>query len=96
MVLRIHPVADLTFAQAAPTREPAPETAKISDAAKYVPPTREVLDLMVAVRSRISPGSWETPAHISGQGRNLVVYQTPEVQHAVASYLQRLRVDLQK
>jgi len=94
MVLRIHPVADLTAGPDAPASQP--KTAEISGVAEHVPPTRSVLVLVADVRTQVSPGSWATPAHLSGQGRNLVVYQTPALQAAVASYLEKLRVSLRK
>ena len=94
MVLRIHPVADLTAGPEAPASEP--ETAEIAGVAEHVPPTEAVLALVVDVRRQVSPGSWATPAHLSGQGNTLVVYQTPALQDAVASYLEKMRASLRR
>lgn len=89
MVLRIHPVADLTPGKAVPEQEPEP--AGISGEAEVVQPSPAVIELVVDIRNQVFPASWTAPAHISGQGRNLVVYQTPKIQDAVASHLEKLR-----
>ena len=95
MTLRIHPVADLG---PPPAREPAAdsdeEVAEISGVARYVPPADFVRALVEEIRAKVEPQSWkQEDAVLSGQGKNVVVYNTASVQIHVARYLEELRAE---
>ncbi len=100
LVLRIHPVADLTlgltdFIPPQITQvgvSDDTDTPLFGGQAEEAPqPYGTIEELMELVRGAVGQGSWEDPATISSQGKNLVIYNSPEVQNRVSRFLDDLR-----
>jgi len=100
MVLRIHPVADLTlgltdFIPPQITQigvNEDSETPLFGGQAEEAPqPYGTIEELMELVRTSVSPATWEEGGQINQQGKNLVVHAPPEVQNQVAQFLDDLR-----
>ena len=98
-VLRIHPVADLTLGLTdfIPPQitlvgvDEDSETPLFGGQAEEAPqPYGTIEELMELVRGSVEPESWDD-AQINAQGKNLVVYNTAEVQNKVAEFLDDLR-----
>ena len=97
--LQIHPVADLTlgltdFIPPQITQvgvDEDSETPLFGGQAEEAPqPYGTIEELMELVRGSVAVDSWETGT-INAQGKNLVVYNSPEVQVKVAEFLDDLR-----
>ncbi|MHC4162910.1 MAG: hypothetical protein ACYTDU_03565 [Planctomycetota bacterium] len=100
MVLRIHPVADLTlgltdFIPPQITQigvDEDSETPLFGGQAEEAPqPYGTIEELMELVRSSVSPGTWEEGGNINNQGKNLIIHAPPAVQNQVAEFLDDLR-----
>jgi general secretion pathway protein D len=101
MVLRIHPVADLTlgltdFIPPQITQigvDEDSETPLFGGQAEEAPqPYGTIEELMELVRGSVRPMMWEEEGgNINAQGKNLVVYAPPGVQGEVAQFLDDLR-----
>jgi len=99
LVLQIHPVADLTLplTDFIPPQITAIGVSEDDEAplfggqAEEAPqPYGTIEELAELVQTSVRPGAWED-ATITPQGKNLVIYQTPAVQQAVAQFLDDLR-----
>jgi tetratricopeptide (TPR) repeat protein len=100
MVLRIHPVADLTlgltdFIPPQITQigvDEDSETPLFGGQAEEAPqPYGTIEELMELVRSSVSPATWEEGGNINNQGKNLIIHAPPAVQNQVAEFLDDLR-----
>ncbi|MHC4547203.1 MAG: hypothetical protein ACYTEZ_00365 [Planctomycetota bacterium] len=100
MVLRIHPVADLTlgltdFIPPQITQigvDEDSETPLFGGQAEEAPqPYGTIEELMELVRGSVSPQTWEEGGQINNQGKNLVIHAPPTVQNQVAEFLDDLR-----
>jgi hypothetical protein len=100
LILRIHPVADLTlgltdFIPPQITQVGVDEDSEVplfgGQSEEAPQPYGTIEELMELVRGSVSADQWEDPATINAQGKNLVVYNTPEVQNRVARFLDDLR-----
>jgi len=100
LVLRIHTVADLTLGLVdfIPPQITQLGVSDDSDAPLFggqgeeaPQPYGTIEELMELVRGSIGASAWEDPATITSQGKNLVVYQAPEVQDRIARFLDDLR-----
>ncbi|NJN14700.1 MAG: type II and III secretion system protein, partial [Planctomycetes bacterium] len=100
LVLRIHPVADLTlgltdFIPPQITQvgvSDDSDTPLFGGQAEEAPqPYGTIEELMELVRGAVGGIYWDDPATISSQGKNLVIYNTPEVQNKVSQFLDDLR-----
>jgi len=101
LVLQIHPVADLTLGLTdfippditAVGVSDDTETPIFGGQADEAPqPYGTIEELMELVRNSVGADAWEGEGRtISPQGKNLVVYNTPEVQGRVAKFLDDLR-----
>jgi len=100
-VLRVHPVADLTT----PLTDFVPpdimlvgvdeeaETPLFGGVAEEGTPQPfgTIDELIELVRSSVQPDGWEDPTNMTAQRHSLVVYNTPDMQDQVASFLDDLR-----
>ncbi|MEM8883002.1 MAG: hypothetical protein AAGD14_02945 [Planctomycetota bacterium] len=99
LVLQIHPVADLTL----PLTDFIPplitqvgvseddEAPLFGGQAEEAPqPYGTIEELAELVQTSVAPETWEE-ARITPQGKNLVVYHSPEIQQQVADFLDDLR-----
>ncbi len=100
LVLRVHPVADLTlglvdFIPPQITQlgvSDDSDTPLFGGQGEEAPqPYGTIEELMELVRVSVGQGSWEDPATITAQGKNLIAYQTAAVQDQIGRFLDDLR-----
>lgn len=100
MVLQIHPVADLVLPltdfippQITQVGVSDDTEAPLFGGQAEEAPTQfgTIEELNELVKSSVMPDQWEAPATNTIQGKNLVYYNTPEVQAKVAQFLDDLR-----
>ncbi|MEE8104230.1 MAG: hypothetical protein V3T86_01700 [Planctomycetota bacterium] len=100
LTLHVHPVADLTLPL---TDFIPPQITQVGvdddseeplfggTAEEAQQPYGTIDELMELVRNSVAPESWEENATISAQAKNLVVWNTPDVQQQIAIFLDDLR-----
>jgi len=100
MVLQIHPVADLVLPLTDFIPPQITQVGVSDDSDRPIfggqaeeAPTQfgTIEELNELVKSSVAPDQWEAPATNTIQGKNLVYYNTPEVQAKVAQFLDDLR-----
>ena len=101
MVLRIHPVADLTlgltdFIPPQITQVGVNEDSEVplfgGQAEEAPQPYGTIEELLELVRGSTAAGTWDDAGGtITAQGKNLVIYNTPGAQNEVAGFLDDLR-----
>ena len=90
---RIHPVADLGFADFIPPqtaqlvreRELGDRALRLAGRGGAAKPCGAFEELMEFVRALVNPATWEEGATINAQGRDLIVRAPPEAQNPVAA-----------